>query len=305
MKPKIILGLSILAFAFMPAAKKINLEFNLEKGKTYHQTMELKSITKQTISGQEQTVTQSISNKMAMKVKSEGDNADTYTLTYENIQMEFAQGLNAQTFNSDTTQLETVDPMSRLFTAMTGQDFDATINRKGEVTDVSGLEELITKATAGMGAKGEALAPQISASFGEEGLIKTVEILTAIMPSEPVRIGDSWTKEQTTGSSLPIILNNTFTLTGIDNGTATIDVKGSVTVDPESATTTIQGMEATFFMDGEHTGSIQMDVKTGWVKSATFEDNIAGSITLSPNPQMPKGMTIPIEMKNTTTVSSE
>lgn len=304
MKTSLILGLSVLAFAFTPASKKMELQFKLEKGKTYEQTISLTSTTTQTFQGTEQVVEQAVSAKTSMELKEAGEKTDTYTMWYNNINLGVSQAGNEQKFNSDTTQLTTVDPMSNLFSHLVNSKFEATFDRKGKVQSVSGLEEIITDATSGLGPQGAAVAPQISASFGDNGLTKNIELITAIIPDEPVKEGSTWTNKQFTSSGLPLILNNTYTLKKVDNGIATIDVAGKLSVDPANSTADLQGMEATYFMDGTRTGTIQMEVATGWVKSAEFNDSIAGSVTLAGNEQMPDGATIPIEMTTKTTVSS-
>ena len=304
MKTTLILGLSVLAFAFTPASKKLELQFKLEKGKTYEQTISLTSATKQTFNGIEQEVEQAVSAKTSMELKESGEKTDTYTMWYNNINLGVSQGGQEQKFNSDTTLLATVDPMSSLFSHLTNSKFEAIFDRKGKIQSVSGLEEIITDATSGLGPQGAAIAPELSASFGDNGLTKNLEMITAILPDEPIKIGSTWTNTQFTSSGLPLILNNTYTLKNVDNGVATIDVAGKLSVDPNNSSTNLQGMEATYFMDGTRTGTIQMEVATGWVKSAEFNDSIAGSITLAGNEQMPDGATIPIEMITKTIVSS-
>lgn len=304
MKSKLILGLAVLAFAFTPAAKKLNLQFKLEKGKTYVQTIALTSTTKQTYKGTEQVVDQAVSAKTSMELKESGENSDTYTVWYNNINLGVTQAGQEQKFNSDTTQLSTVDPMSALFSHIVNNKFQATFDRKGKVQNISGLEEIITNATSGLGPQGAAVAPQLSASFGDNGLTKNMEMITAIIPDEPVKVGSTWTNEQFTSSGLPLLLNNTYTLKKVNDGIATIDVAGILSVDPNNATADLQGMDATYFMDGTRSGTIQMEVATGWVKSAQFTDSIAGSITIAANDKMPDGATIPIEMNTKTTVSS-
>jgi hypothetical protein len=49
---------------------------------------------------------------------------------------------------------------------------------------------------------------------------------------------------------------------------------------------------------------LNVDVATGWVTSGTLKDDIIGSITIAPSAQVPDGMTIPIEMTNTITISN-
>lgn len=304
MQNKIILGAAVLAFAFAPAAKKLKLEFNLEEGKIYHQKIESSTSTTQTVQGIDQVAKQEITSELAIKVKDRGTGENTYTLNYENLAVVFEQGPSKQSFTSDTSSLESVDPMSRIFSAMTDEDFDAVINYKGEVQRFSGLQEVINNATAGLGAEGQNLTAQLSESFGDAGMKQSIESLTAIIPAEPVKPGSTWNKKQTAGMSTPMILDNTYTLKDISDGVATIEVNGKASVAPDNAHIEVQGMAATIYLDGTHTGTIRMDVNTGWVESATLTDDVAGSITLDPNAEMPEGMTVPLQIKTVTNVSS-
>lgn len=109
MKTILILSLSVLAVAFTPAAKKMEIQFKLEKGKTYEQTISLTSTTKQTFEGTEQIIEQSVSATTSMELKESGADTDTYTMWYNNINMGVAQSGQEQKYNSDTTQLASVD----------------------------------------------------------------------------------------------------------------------------------------------------------------------------------------------------
>src|SRR5690606_2208454 len=122
MKMKLLLGLSTLALAFSPMAKKVDLQFKLEKGKTYTQNTVMTTETKQTISGTEQIIKQNASAVTMMELKEPGSGVNTYTLWYENISMGIDQGSGViQKFNSDTTKLNNVDPMSKIFSSLTGR----------------------------------------------------------------------------------------------------------------------------------------------------------------------------------------
>lgn len=305
MKIKLLLGLSILALAFAPMAKKVDLKFNLEKGKTYSQTIVMTTVTKQSIAGNDQVIKQNAATITKMELKETGKEANTYTIWYDNISMGIDQGGGmTQDFNSDTTQLESVDPMSEIFSSLTGRKFEANIDFSGKIVEVQGLEEIIAGATSSMGEQAGMISEQISAGFGDSGLAKNMEMLTAIMPVTAVKVGSTWTNKQFTSSGLPLVLNNTFTLTSISGGKAKIDVKANITVDPDESSTELQGMRATYFMEGSRTGTFEMEVNTGFVTSADINDEIIGSISIESNAQMPDGMTIPIEMNSNTSVSS-
>jgi hypothetical protein len=162
---------------------------------------------------------------------------------------------------------------------------------------------MVKEATADMPG-GPAMAAQIAGSFGDDGLAKNLELTTDIFPEKGVKVGDSWTKEQFTSTGLPIISTTTYTLESVDRGTAIVNVKAKLATDPNNASTQMQGMEATQYYEGERTGTLNVDVATGWVTSGTLKDDIVGSITLAPNAEIPDGMTVPIEMINNITISN-
>lgn len=305
MKIKLLLGLSTLALAFAPMAKKVDLQFKLEKGKTYTQTTEMHTVTKQSIQGMEQIIQQTANAETKMELKNEGTGSNTYTLWYENISMSIDQGGMKMEYSSDTTALDNVDAMSQIFASMTKKKFDADIDLKGKIQEVTGLEEIITDATAPMGEQASQVNEQISSGFGDAGLAKNMEMFTAIMPEGTVKVGATWTNEQFTASGLPLILRNTYTLKSIADGMATIEVSAEISVDPANSSTEIQGMKASYFLEGDRSGTIQMEVKTGFVTSANIDDEIVGSINLESSPQIPEGMTIPIEMNSNTKLSSK
>lgn len=306
MKYKILFGALVGGLlAFSPAAKKIDFQFKLSPDKTYKQEIRMVSNTTQTVQGSEMKSKNIVNSVTYMKLKEGGDTSGVYSVWYDELSMDIEGGQMNQSFSSDTSSLAMVDPVSSILAGLVNEKFDATINTQGKVTYVENLEEIIESAvgTAG-GPQADMIREQISSSFGDGGFAKNIEMSTRIIPEKPVKIGDSWEIQQYTSTGLPLILTNTFTLKEINNGLATISVKGDMKIDPANAKTTLQGMNATYFMEGTREGELQVEVETGWMKSGNLNDNIYGSISIEPGPQMPEGMTIPMEMNNETTVTS-
>lgn len=302
MKTKILIGAGLTALSLV-LAKKVDLELNLKKGETYAQTMMVESEIKQTMMGQPQTINQTIEAKTYLEMIEESDDSDTYEVWYDNISLAMKTMGQNQNFSSDTASLATVDPMSKMLNALTGKKFKAKITSKGKVKEVMELEALVNEATSQM-AGGAQMQEMIQGSFGNDGLTKNLETTLDIFPDKAVKPGDSWTKVQGTATGLPLIANTTFTLKSIEGNTATIEVKATLETDPDNVTTSMQGMDATLFYEGERTGTLSMDTETGWVTSGSMNDDIVGSITIAPGAQVPDGMTIPVEMKNTMTISN-
>lgn len=301
----LLIGLSAFALAFAPVSKKTDLKFKLEKGKTYTHHIVTETTSKQSIQGMEQVIQQMATSDTRMKLTDENDQSNTYTIWYENISMSIEQMGMKQEFSSDTTALDQVDPMSQILSSLTKKEFTADIDLKGKIKKVNGLEEIITNATSAMGEQASMVRDQISSGFGDSGLAKNMEMFTAVMPNETVKIGSTWTNEQFTSSGLPLILRNIYTLKSISGGIANIEVKAEISVAPDQSSTEIQGMKASYFLEGDRTGELKMEINTGFVTEANMNDEIVGSITIDSSPQMPEGMTIPIEINANTKLTSK
>jgi len=299
---KAIIAVALIAPSIV-LAQKVDMKLNLEEGKKYTQKTMLESVTKQTMQGQTMESNNSTTSNIHLKVIEDNGSTDTYETWYGSIDLEQSAMGRSMSATSDTTSLETVDPLSKIFAGMSDKKFKAKITEKGMVEEVMGLEEIVKNAASGMPG-GPAAIEQISASMGDNGFAKSLELTTDIFPDKKIKVGDSWTKEQFTSTGLPIISKATYKLTSVENGTATIELKAQLETDPNNASTQMQGIDATLFYEGTREGTFMVDVESGWVTSGNIEDDIVGSMTIAPNEQAPDGMTIPLESKNKITISN-
>lgn len=305
MNYKFLLSIGIVGLTtFTSAPSKHEFTFKLEKGKIYQQTTNVESETIQTVQGTQMSTKNSVSANTYMELKDEGDTTNIYDVWYGGISMKIeGMGMN-QSFSSDTTELESVDAVSRILSSLIDQKFQATINLSGRVNYVDNLENIIENAVGNESSQTDMMKDQIMASFGDGGFAKNIEMSTNIVPDKPVKIGDTWQVQQYTNTGLPLIIVNNYTLKSVNDGIATISIDGSLSVDPKNAKTSIQGLDAVYFMDGSRTGELNLEIETGWLVDADFKDDIVGSISISPSAQVPNGMTVPLEMKNNTTITT-
>jgi hypothetical protein len=242
-------------------------------------------------------------SKLNLSLSQDNGDIDTYDAWYSEIGVSSSAMGQSQTFSSDTASLEVVDETSKVFAMLADKKFKALISEKGLVQEVNGLDEMVDKATEGLPG-GEAILEMVKNSIGIDGFTKNLEMTTDIFPEGKVKVGDSWSKEQFVSVGLPIISKSTYTLKSINDGVAIIDVSATFSTDPNNATTNLQGLEATQFFEGTRSGSLMVDAATGWINSGELKDNIAGSMTIAPGPQVPDGMTVPIEVTNTVKLSN-
>ncbi len=286
--------------AFAPPAK-VNFKFELNEGVTYIQTSDMRSNVKQTIMGQEMLIENATTMSTNYKVKKREAEATLYEMWYDDIELSFSGMGQTQKFSS----ADTSEPVGSILAQIINRKFDVAITPKAEVKSIDGLEELLSSVSDKSNPELTEMVAQVTSSFNEEGMRQSFESSLAIFPDKVVKTGDSWKKVHFTGGGMPLRINNTYTFDRVEGDVAIIQVNGTVDVDPENATGEMQGMEATFFFEGNRTGTIRVEVETGWVTMAEFRDKIGGSITLAANAMVPDGMTVPVELDNTTRVTGQ
>ena len=62
------------------------------------------------------------------------------------------------------------------------------------------------------------------------------------------------------------------------------------------------GTKMNLQLSGTQTGTLEIDEATGWTLSNKVNQKFVGVIKMSPNEQMPNGMSIPLSVEGTTTL---
>jgi hypothetical protein len=72
--------------------------------------------------------------------------------------------------------------------------------------------------------------------------------------------------------------------------------------DEDSKLFEVDGMEMNIQLSGTQTGQSEIDEATGWLLRSKIEQNFFGALKISPNEQMPDGMSIPMTIQSTSTI---
>ncbi len=291
------------ALAWAPVSK-VEMQFKLAKGKVYEQTVISQSIVKQEAMGQTLEFNSTSKSITAFELLEYQTDAGVYNVWYKKMEMELSGMGQSQKYSSDTTALENIDKMSSLLNGIIDKKFKATITKKGNLGEITGLEELIGSAAGKMGESPD-ITGQIIQSYGNEGLKSSLQGFLEIFPEKAVKKGDSWTISNVLNSGMPVISKTTYTLLSISDTQAELGVEGTLEVDPAKAKSTLNGMDATYFIEGTRKGSISVEVGTGWVTSGNISDEIGGSISLITDPNSTESMVVPMTIMSTTTMSGK
>lgn len=312
MKIKITL-LVILLTNLYSFGQKIDLGFNLEKGKTYSHYSISDMSTEQKIQGQNVDMTIKVEGGMNYKVVGISKEEYDLEINFTSMVMEFNIAGRSININSQNTEEgnERSILMGKMLSKMTESSFNATIKKTGEVSSIMGVDSMMIEAVEDIlkeyisdeeqfrQAK-EQLLVQFQKSFGKDVLKGQIEQVTYIFPEKKVKIGSQWKNTILVTGQANGEIANTFELLDYDKSTATIQVTSIMKSDPSKDFQYTDGMLIKQDVEGKYISKIIIDRKTGWIIESDMTTEMTGNSYVKQSISSGEVMTIPIIMKGST-----
>ena len=286
--------------------KASELGFNLEKGKTYNQVTSSKSTITQNISNEEVKMILTVDGDISYLVKSvEGD---SYKLeaVYNNLAMimEMKQG----TFDFSSEKHDDSDYVSTILGAMINKPFEVIISKSGKVKEVNNISRLWDSAIDELSDlntnQKKQINKQIVKAYGLKSFKGNFEISTGIYPENTVAKGDTWKIETLLESGLSAKLSTNYTYKDLVDGKAIIEGQSIISSTEKDVYVESNGMQVKYDIEGTMQSEIKVDPKSGWILEANIIQDMSGTTTIKESPELPEGMTIPIQLSNEIIVSS-
>lgn len=275
------------------------LNLNLAQGKEYRQNSDVKMAMTQDIMGQTIEVVATVTGKMVYTVKSVTATGYEMDVRYESMAMEMKMPQASMKFSSDTPTEG--DMMSQVLAGMINKTFQAQISKTGKVLSVKNIDALFTSSFEKLPNITEEqkaqVKAQLSQSYGEKAFTSNLEMMLAIYPEKPVKMGEKWTVQNKLKSSISANINTTYSYTEDGADFRKIHGDSKITAEDSGEYTVSNGMEMKFDMNGTMVSDIKVDKKTGWILEAKISQDIKGDANIKGNAQMPDGMTIPMTIK--------
>lgn len=315
MKKIALLGYLLITMVSCNSAKTAeendSLTLNLKKGETYMLRQNTITDIKQNIQGQDIDMKMTIKGDMSFKVTDAANDVYTMDVTYESMQMKINNGfmnLDINTAGEAPKDNKMYTVMYDMLKAMTGQSFSLQMNNKGEIVQVSGMQQLydnmLEKAKTNMPEMEEEQLSQIllqlKQSYGDEAIKSSMKPIMSIYPENSVAVNDKWQKEIDINSTFNGTYSMDFTLNNVSDEGYSISGVGNFASDTTNYSQ-IQNMQAKYKLNGAYDIQMVLDKESRWIKSATLKQQLDGSVAIAPNEQIPDGMDFPMSMTATTT----
>ena len=309
-------GLCIVLMAVIFAqakTDKIDLKLNLQKGQKFGMLITTDQKIAQTMNGQEMKMSQLMTMGLVSEVVDVNDKGIiSIKMTYETMKGKMESQMGIIEFDSTKPQQEDVNnPQAQMvagmYKAMVGAGLIMKYNPKGEVVGMEGFDAMMDKMVDGMGASDPNMAKSMKEMFrkmmSEDNLEQMNNGTMAAFPDGPVGIGDIWYDTMSLNMGFPIDMDSTYVLKARKDGVALLDVISKMDMgDEESKLIEMNGMSMNMQMTGGMQGNMEVDEATGWMLRSKTDMRFSGVIKMSPNEQMPDGMTIPMSIVGTVTV---
>lgn len=289
--------------------EKVSLQYRLQKGQTYFLRMNTEQKITQVLMGQEITVNQTMGLDARYDIRdvdAQGNMTAQVTIDAVRYRMESPMGR----VEYDSQKPAAADPTAQVFSALVGAGYTVKMSPTGELLEVSGLEEMLEGILGrldALGTSGEQLMQTLRQWFDEKSLAQETGLNTTIYPDYPVAVGESWSKE-VSGGGMGIValeINNTWTLRSCQSGVCTIEIRSTAQSATGAAPVEMMGIQVSYDISGDQSGTIQVDEATGWIVHADLKQHFEGKVAVKGGGQgIPSGMNWPITIESVITVDS-
>lgn len=286
----------------------VAIGLNLEEDKTYRFSMATdQAMNVQSVQGLIKTNTK-MGYEFSYKVNSVNDEGvAAITIKYENIFYETVTPQGSLSYDSKNPPAQ-MPPSLKGYAAVLGSSFDIELSPQGKVTAVTGLDKIVEAILA----LGDFKSPeektmaerQVRSQFSVDIMSQNVENIFFFFPGKDVSVGDSWVKENYVAAGVPRIMNYTWTLKSVENGLATISASATIKNDPKMSKQVQGEMIREIKAVGQQTGTIVVDLNTGWVQTVDMEQTYQSTVTVTGAPQSNQPQVQSVEMKSVETYRS-
>ena len=189
---------------------------------------------------------------------------------------------NTITYDSDkpdSVSEPATEFLSKIYSKIIDQPIAVTVNEKGEVVALSGVQQILNKLIAdtlwNSMPNAEQAKNYLKTNFSEDFYKRSFSEMFNVLPGKEVSVGDAWEKQHgKTLMEMNVDSKIKNELKGITSNTAVISTNGDINL-ASSGTQNSTGVK----MTGTQTGTIKVDVATGLITESEIKHHASGSYT--------------------------
>ena len=268
----------------------VSLRLNFKPGEVYEYRSECQRTIMEQALGQEMKTDNEVVIALRFDVLEREAGGVKMNATYQKVAVRLRNRLLSTAYDSDDSSGNSGGALGSL-RGLIGKNFSLLIEPDGEVREITGLDTLQRNLERDNSAEpmAGATASFVQKVVSDKAMRGMMNESFHIYPAAAVRIGDTWVNERRASSSIgELVLQNTYRLTDIKNGIASINVTARIASDSSQKSDLAGELKGVKIdLKGALNGTLAVEVATGMLREYKTRQQLTGNITIS-------GMTVPI-----------
>ncbi|WP_409966728.1 hypothetical protein PIECOFPK_01199 [Mycovorax composti] len=265
-------------------AQNYSIHFQPKKNDAYDVRTTLKSTITQQVMGEEMTVNMGMDMNSVYSFDDDGANK-TLHITYDKMKVDMNMLGMATTINSEDGMKQ-----SAILKQLKGKTVSLSITPQGDIVKVTGAENLLDGIDAD-----PSQIETIKGIVGSDAVKSSMAMSMGFYPGKPVKVGQTWTKTITLTHPYELVSESAYTLKRVEGKKAFIEVLSKLHT-PADAKMEYGGMTMSVHLEGDVTGTYEVDLDTGLSVVSITKQNMKGDIEAM-GQKIP--MTVTTEMNST------
>jgi hypothetical protein len=272
-----ITGLSLFSCNSGPSGPAYTIKMRMNKADTFHQNMKMNMLMNMAIPGSPMNMKMQMDAGLKFEVLSNNNDNKELQFTYNSMHMSMDMG------NKMQSAINTDSLMDAAAQRVVGKSVVLELSPTNEITGVKGFDSLMQNSAAdGAGRK------MLEEMFSKDQMNNLFGIMFSMYPNKPVKVGESWNaKTKVNMAKIDMVIDIKYTLVGIKNGLADIDVDGVLDGKGEMKQ---QSMTIGVAMSGTQKGMLTIKMDDGYLQNGSYKMDVKADMEVS-------GQKIPMTMK--------
>lgn len=272
---------------------QIVLKLNLKANDRYRYSSQIKTKVSQQIMDNELETISERNIQFLWEIENNENNTIKIKTTIEKIAIILKSPENRIVVDSDKTEGTSNSPYAKFYASFINNPFYITLNSEGNILGIEGLSNNNNLHLNHIGAESDSLT---NYKFSEDfDFLEDIKEALHVLPSGPVRMGESWTNKSNNDleNRLGFNVKKTFTLESLSEDLAWINVNHEIHQNNNS------DIEEDTKI-GNQEGTIEIDLSSGAILHSEFQTEIDGIFH-----NKAQGSNSPIQVSSTKTLKGE
>lgn len=244
----------------------------------YYQTTQ-SSDSEVRVMGQTQKSSQMQVMQLAYKAEKSDENGNTQMSVRIN-EMQVSQ-INPQMTIEFDSEKEDGGMFESIFRPMVGHDMSFTLDSEGNFKDFSGSAQIFEEILGSTDVPGmDMVKSALEGQFGDDAMEKNFNTITRYVPNKSIKVGESWTRTDSTTQQTNLVVHSTLTLKKRSRGIAYIEVEGTLSSLKDAPPMDMGMMKIYYDLSGTQKGMVEVDEQTGFTQKSDLNLVLGGTMKM-------------------------